>query len=98
MNQREKLFTKHYNEILEECKKLGVIRVNNDARNISTVQMMQAQAEHTTDILDRWETKNLIYLGGTELHHVLSVDNNGSNDQDNLVFTKKKLNRQQSNN
>lgn len=98
LNQREKLFTKHYNEILEECKKSGVIRVNNDARNISTVQMMQAQAEHTTDILDRWETKNLISLKGTELHHVLSVDKNGSNDQDNLVFTKKKLNRQQSNN
>ena len=98
MDQREKLFTKHYNEVLEECKKSGVIRTNNNARNISTVQLMQAQAEHESDILDRWETKNLISVGDTELHHLLSVDKNGTNDQDNLVLTKKKLNRLQSNN
>ena len=98
LDEREKLFTRHLNVILEDCKKKGVILVNNDARNISTVQMLKTQAEHQTDELERWPTENLLSFNENEVHHMIPVDKGGSNDQDNLVLTKKKLNRLHSNN
>ena len=98
LDEREKLFTRYLNVILEDCKKKGVIIVNNDARNISTVQMLKTQAEHQTDELERWPTENLLSFNENEVHHMIPVDKGGSNDQDNLVLTKKKLNRLQSNN
>ena len=99
LDEREKLFTKHFNVILEDCKKSGAILANNDARNITTVQMMQAQAQHKNDDLDRWPTKNLVSFNERVVHHMIPVGKGGENDSTNeLVLTSSDLNTKQSDN
>ena len=97
LHQRQFLFVKDLNEIIDECLKDNTL-VTTDARSISKRDRLEAEMKYTGDIFDGREPENQETVRFKELDHFKSVHNGGTSDVNNLNYISKTNNRRKSSN